>query len=320
MTKALTDNETATVAQRRDLSIIIVTYNSASYIRNCLGSLIEHAPQISHGVVVVDNDSSDDTVSIVEREFPEVELLKLQENIGFGRGNNAGMEHRPAEFYYLHNADAYLQGDSLDQAVELMRKHDRIAIGGLPLVYPDSSPQTAAYAASTPRKWLIQATGLIPLARNVIQRKPHGVLARLVGRSSLGRSFAATYGNSGDTQPSIKKFDWVCGAAMVIRDSALADLDGGFDPAIFLYGEDEDLCLRASECGWEVAQLQTVPVVHEFGWGKSVKSTRVVVDHKLKGLSIMIDRHFKTKPVSRIVMHALLRLKHIGWSMSARRG
>lgn len=314
------------LAGRSVLTIVVVTYNSAAYVRRCVQSLIDHGPRCLHKIIVVDNASSDDTVAILKTEFPGIGLLELPQNVGFGRGNNIGINKVPADFYYLHNADAYLQEGTLDDALNAMRNHPRLGIAGLPLVYPDHSPQTAAYAASTPRKWMLQATGLVPLARKVIQRRPNGLLARVVGRSSLGRSFATTYKAGGvvtarDSGPvGVTPFDWVCGAAMIIRDDALEALEGGFDPAIFIYGEDEDICLRARAAGWDVAQIQTRPVIHEFGWGKSVKTTQAVVDHKYHGLSVMIDRHFRSKPVKRATMRALLKLKHIGWSLSAKRG
>ena len=298
------------------LTIVVVTYNSARFVRACLSSLIANRPRMSHRIVVVDNASSDTTAEIIEAGFPDVELIRLPENIGFGRGNNAGMAHAPAQYYYLHNADAYLQEDVLTPAVEMLDERPDIAIAGLPLVYPDHTPQVAAHAASTPAKWLIQATGLVPFVRRQVARNPDGILARTIRATPFGRSFATTYGSK---KAFVTPYDWVCGASMFIRHDALEALDGGFDPQIFIYGEDEDICLRARDEGYTVVQIDTTPVIHEFGWGTSVRSSQVVVDHKLKGLSVMIDRHFSKRPIARLTMRVLLRLKHIGWSLAARR-
>ncbi|MBX7492968.1 glycosyltransferase family 2 protein [Qipengyuania sp. 1NDW9] len=301
---------------KTDISIVIVTYNSQEFIRRCLTSVLENRPRRSHRIVVVDNASSDETASIVRAEFPQVELVCLPENVGFGRGNNAGFEHAPARFYYCHNADAYLQANVLDPAIDLFDADPKLGIVGLPLVFPDFSPQTSAYSASTPLKWALQGLGIGALVKKLVEGNPEGLAARVLGKHRLGRTFVATHAEGGSTdieQPPAEDVDWVCGAAMIIRDAAIEEAGHAFDPDIFMYGEDEELCLRASRNGWKVKKANVTPVIHEFGWGKSVKASRKVVDLKFDGLRVFIDKTYRDRPISRLAMHAMLRMKYMTW-------
>ncbi|QYJ06360.1 glycosyltransferase family 2 protein [Qipengyuania flava] len=298
------------------LTIVVVTYNSAAFVRGCIESLLAHAPKVPHRIVFVDNASSDDTVRIVKEEFPQIELVELEENIGFGRGNNAGFAHAPARYYYCHNADAYLQDDILDKAVEAFEQDPKLGIAGLPLVYPDHSPQTSAYAASTPMKWALQGLAIGPIAKAVIAKDPTGLAAKALGKTRMGKTFAATHSGQDPVQserPFVEEVDWVCGAAFLLRHELLETFGYGFDPDIFMYGEDEEFCLRASSAGWRIAKLNTTPVIHEFGWGKSVKSSRRVVDLKFDGLTTTINKTFADRPFSRAAMHAMLRMKYAVW-------
>jgi GT2 family glycosyltransferase len=85
---------------------------------------------------------------------------------------------------------------------------------------------------------------------------------------------------------SARKVDWVCGAAMLLREEVRTQLTGGFDPNIFLYGEDEDLCIETFKNGWQIEQLQVQPVIHELGWGKNRKQFKIVAKYKADSLKV----------------------------------
>ena len=300
----------------RDLTIVIVTYNSARFVRACLGSLREHMPRrYSSQVVVVDNASQDDCVAIIRAEFPEVQLVQSAENLGFGRGNNRGMAEAPARYYYLHNADAYLQGDSLDAALDLLEAQPGIGVAGLPLVFPDLSPQTGAYAFSGPLKWALQGVGVPRLARAVAVSPRLGWLRVALQRLPMARSYLHTHADSAAPQTPVSEVDWVCGAAMILREAVRRDLGGGFDPAIFLYGEDEDLCIEARKKDWKVAQLAVTPVIHEFGWGSAVGASPRVARLKAESLKVFIDKHFRRGSPRWLAMRSMLWLKKRAWGV-----
>ncbi|QIK42333.1 glycosyltransferase family 2 protein [Pontivivens nitratireducens] len=298
-----------------DLSIIIVTYNSARFIAKCLDSLLAHpVTRYEARIVVVDNASSDDTVSIVRESYPQVTLIESGGNLGFGRGNNLGMQRAPARYYYLHNADAYLQENVLDAALDHMEAKPRTGIAGLPLVYPDLSPQTAAYGRSAPLKWTLQELGVGKLAGAIASHPRLGPLRAVLRRVPVARSYLASHAPE-QSSKIVENPDWVCGAALLLREEVRVALKGGFDPDIFLYGEDEDMCLMARSKGWQIEQLDVTPVIHELGWGTNSKPSPVVARFKADSLRVFIDKHF-TRPGPRwMVMRAILWIRCKRWGL-----
>ncbi len=300
-----------------DLTIVVVTYNSQSTIRKCLESLVRYAPtRFSWRIVVVDNASRDASVEIVRTEFPGATVIANKDNLGFGVGNNIGMSAMPARYYYLHNADAYLQEAVLDDALLWLDAHRDVGIAGLPLVFPDGSPQSAAYPFSSARKWLLQEVGAGRLARAALSHElGRKLLMPVLGRFGTTRRFAELHGSDPEQQIATgpiegKTVDWVCGAALILSADAHARTNG-FDPDIFLYGEDEDLCLRATASGARIVQLNTVPVIHDFGWGKTGKASPVVKKLKYESMSYFVSKHFSRKPLSRAIMQGILKLQSL---------
>jgi hypothetical protein len=263
-------------------------------------------------VAVIDNASSDGTLRILselQREFDHLFVIALEKNIGFGPANNVGFAALAARYYVLVNHDAWLVGDSVSPAITAMEKDSTVAICGLPLIFPDGSPQTYAYPFSSWPKWLIQLFGirkiakwlfLFPGATKIIQYLPYG---KEFSRSQSRRQLDLDNVKPSDFGHTIQDVDWVCGAAMVI-DNEFVRQSKGFDPAIFLYGEDEDLCIAAHRCAMRVVSIDTIPLVHAFGWGKN-RFNRTIADLKYISLLYFIRKNIQA-PLDRVLMIRLL--------------
>lgn len=299
-----------------DLSVIIVTYNSEKFIKKCIQSVFEHLPkELTTTVFVFDNASTDSTIDIVKANFPKVFLIESSENLGFGVGNNLAIEKQISKYYYLHNADAYLQGDSLQHAIELLDTNRDIAVAGLPLVFPDQSPQTGAYSFTSPTKWLLQGLNVHRMLKSLLSSKYFCWLKVPLSRIPMAKTYIHTHSNDQKSLKKVMDVDWVCGASMILRNDALKDLNSGFDPDIFLYGEDEDLCIRAHEKGWRVCQLPVQPVIHEFGWGTTGKSSPFVSKLKADSLRVFIDKHFKRYSLRWFAMRIMLWIQKKSWGI-----
>lgn len=101
-----------------NLYCIIATYNGENHIHECLNSL--RTSNYLHRVVIVDNNSQDDTIKIIQTEYPEVELIKLEYNVGFGKANNIGIKYayeKGADYFFLLNQDAYVQENTFSELV-----------------------------------------------------------------------------------------------------------------------------------------------------------------------------------------------------------
>lgn len=109
---------------KKELTIIIVTYNSQAVIAQCLQNL-DHK---KYDILVIDNASSDNSCDIINRDFPKVKLIKLEKNIGYGRGNNVGLHATKTDFALILNPDAIIKSQDIELVLKAMKKHDDIAI------------------------------------------------------------------------------------------------------------------------------------------------------------------------------------------------
>lgn len=315
---------TKTVPRLR-LLIAVVTFNSERDIEACIRSISRHVPDLGtpNGVevCVVDNASIDHTGAILNRlalEYPWLHLRLLSTNIGFGCGNNIAMQEFDADAYFLLNADAYLLSDSLTPALSRMAKVPRLGVIGLPLVYPDGRPQTYSYAFSTWHRWALFMLGTRSLALRLLTLPVFGALLRAL---PYGQNFARTHSTPPlvlDNKEALERAvtllhapaDWVSGAAMLLsRD--FVRTSGGFDSKIFLYGEDEDICIDAHRRGFGVETLATVPIVHVLGWGKQNFRPKIA-RMKYDSLRYFINKNIRRK-LDRVMMRVLLPFYVYGW-------
>lgn len=291
------------------VAFVIVSYNSEKYIRKCLQSILELTTKCRVSVVVVDNDSTDSSLSIAQ-EFQAVKTVKLDRNMGFGCANNAGCNLVDADYYFIFNVDAYFEGDfDLDRMIDVMEEHADVAISSARLCYPDGSSQTSSFTYSTPSKWVKQVVPAYSFVKQVVLKS--SFLSACIGKfSSQARSYIENH------QPvapdyTIKDVEWVSGAAMLVCADYIKKF-GLFDEKIFLYGEDEDLCIVAQSHNYRVVQQNTHAIVHVHGWNSSGKFNPVVARYKEMSLRYFINKHFRTA-FKRWVMLFLLPLYVRGW-------
>ena len=107
------------------LAVVIVTYNGGQYIHKCLSSL--SGSSIPTRIIVVDNNSNDNTIDILRSDFPEVEIMLLSKNLGFGKANNIGIKYAfqsGAEHIFLLNQDAFVNSDALEELITLQKSNN----------------------------------------------------------------------------------------------------------------------------------------------------------------------------------------------------
>lgn len=229
---------TATAAT---VSVVIVTYNTREALETCLASVIAAAPAQT---VVVDNASDDGTPEMVRTEFPAVQLIAMQRNLGYGGGANAGIAACTAPTVLLLNSDTVVAPDSLSVLARYLAAHPRVGVVGPRLVNTDGSLQRSAYPYPSVMDTILGETGL------------HIVLRRVpLLRDGVLRSWSHT---------RARRVPWVLGAALAIRRDAFAEV-GGFDGSYFMYGEEVDFCHRLARIGFETHFAPVTTVVHLGG-------------------------------------------------------
>jgi GT2 family glycosyltransferase len=217
------------MVDREQVSVVVVTYNGALRIRACLDAI--RSSTLVPSVIVVDNDSQDDTLDIVRSAYEEVVILRSPANVGFGQGCNLGMKYAletGAEWILQLNDDAILSPSTLFDLLEVAAGHPEYGIL-IPLQLTgdgrDVNPTLAAQLRRAPVRDL-QADLLLGRPRQVYQVQA------------------------------------LMGAALLVK-AKVVEVLGGFDPLFFVEGSEIDFCLRTVISPWKVGFVPRVSVRHD---------------------------------------------------------
>jgi exopolysaccharide biosynthesis WecB/TagA/CpsF family protein len=295
---------------KKRLIYIIVSYNSDRDIEKSTRSASSFCKN-NDIVVVVDNASQDGTLSILNslsEELNNVIIHSLDVNVGFGNAHNIVFESYNADWFFLLNVDAWLTKSSVERVIDDINNDDSIAICGLPLVFPTGAPQTFAYPFSSPLKWVVQLLGGRWVIQKLINLEYFNILSNKTSllrnySNSQRRGYLTESSTIDDFDEKIEDVDWVCGASMLIRGDFIESF-GGFDPKIFLYGEDEDICIKAHNNSKRVVKFNVYPVTHIFGWGEN-KFNRTVAKLKYDSLNYFIKKNVNSFTKRRAMLFLL---------------
>ena len=223
------------------LAIVIVNYNGREHLVNCLRTLAEHPPATPHEVIVVDNASTDGSRHAVH-DFHGVRLVALDENVGFSRGNNAGIRASRSELVLLLNNDTLVPEGALDGLVARLDAHPAAAVAGPRLVDANGEPELSFGPMISPLGELRQKI-LFGL-----HTRGFGPISRWVERATRQERYV----------------DWVTGACLLVRRD-VADRVGLLDERFFLYTEDVDFCASVRAAGWKILFTPAAEIVHLRG-------------------------------------------------------
>lgn len=235
-----------------ELSIVIVSYRCGALLEDCLTSLNPtQQPGVSAEILVIDNASGDDTAEVA-RAHSHAELIALEENVGFARANNLGIERATGSAVLVLNPDTVLPHGSLRLCLDELWSHPDVGV-------------------LTPR--LESPQGLLDRRCKRGFPTPWASFCYFTGLDRRLRGSASTRYTAGwvDEHRS-GDVESVSGAFMLMPRRALDEV-GGFDEQFFMYAEDIDLCLRFIANGWRVRYWPEVAVVH-VGAGSNVEGKR----------------------------------------------
>ena len=227
-----------------DVSLIIVSFNTREVLRESLESVERERGDLRIEIFVVDNHSRDGSVEMVRSEFPQVQILASDVNLGFGAANNLALAKAQGRYVVLLNSDAFLCPNSLALAVQHMDEDPRAGLAGGRLVGRDFSLQPSARMFPSILSDMLVLTGL----------------AHEFPKSRFFGRFDRTWADP--LEPA--EVDWVPGAFSIVRSDALARV-GFFDPDFFLYSEEVDLCLRIQSAGYKIMYWPDIVVIHIGG-------------------------------------------------------
>ena len=229
------------------VSIIIVTFNSSSCIRECLNPFVQEE---NFEIIVVDNASEDECVKLVKNEFPFARVIPLYRNIGFGSACNIGIAASSANVVMLLNPDTVASPSACRALAKFLLGDPSIGIVGGRLIDHQGRP--------------LQSMGDMPSIFGLLLDKPLTCLAKRLKTEGHIHRWLTVFSSKFRVPREPERTVWVSAAALCCRRSSWQAV-GGFDENFFMYYEDVDLCLRIAKAGWEIWHLPNVVIRHLSG-------------------------------------------------------
>ena len=231
------------------VSVIIVSYNVKQYVTHCIETVLSSDFIGEKDIIVVDNNSFDETSQSIRNNFPDVKLIAKRKNVGFGKAVNLAAETAKGQYLLILNPDTIIQENTISTFVNYLKTHPEVGLIGPKIMNPDGTLQlTCKRSFPTLRVALPKLLGL----------------SKIFPKTKWAGKYNLTY-----LDPNkIHSVDAVSGSCMFVRKTLFHEIDG-FDEQFFLFGEDLDLCYRMKQMGHEIHYVPSTQILHYKG--ESVK-------------------------------------------------
>ncbi len=256
------------------LSVVLLSYNTRDLTEQALHSVRAAIGDLEAEIFVVDNASHDGSADMVERQFPDVHLLRNESNTGFSAGNNVALRQVSGRYVLLLNTDTIVRGDTFRHLVDFMEDHPQAGAVGCKILNPDGTLQLDSRRGfPTPLAAFCKMSGLSRFFPD------HPTIAR--------------YNMTFLDPDECAEVDVLSGSCMLVRKEAM-DQVGLLDEDYFMYGEDIDWCYRIHRAGWKIFYTPNTEIVHfrgESGRGVPLR----ILYRKSKAMSIFVGKHMKER-------------------------
>lgn len=269
---------------RKIVSIIIVNWNGEEVLKNCIESIEKNCNNEMYEIIVVDNNSSDNSVKMVMGNFPHVKIILNEKNEGFAKANNIGVLEAQGEYILLLNSDTLFTDDNISITTNFMNENKKISMLGVKLLNEDFSLQKSCFKLPTITSYTFE--------------------------------YIFRYRYSQNYNYDIKsEVECISGAYMFIRKSIIKEL-GLFDEQFYFYQEDTDLCKKLNINNKKIYYIPFSEVVHLGGASTtSVKAKMLIQMHRNryiyikkyfpKGALIVFDLITKVGLISDFFSHSI---------------
>ncbi len=234
---------------RPGVQVIIINWNTRGLLEDCLNSLFKFVPaQLPPNfellVTVVDNASADDSAAMVRRQFPQVQLIMNERNVGFAAANNQVLGQSNLSYLWLLNSDTIVLENSLKPLLDFMQEHPKAGVTGPRLLNADHSLQTSCRDFPGPYGDFINQLELM--------RWP-----------TLYAKVLPNYAAQSE-HTELRQVDWLTGASLLVRQESCAAV-GPMDESYFFYAEEMDWCYRFGKVNWQIWFVPQAELIHLGG-------------------------------------------------------
>lgn len=258
-----------------ELSIIIVNYKSAQLICDCVQSIYAQQSTLTFEIIVVDNNSQDDSKEKIFSLFPEINWIQMDYNSGFARANNEGIRNSKGDIILLLNGDTIIENNAIEKCFNNLHTSEYAACG-VQLLHTDRTPQ---------------------ISGNYAMKGGLNYLLPLPFLGTLFKFFANIIGVKKPNVPDatgIVEVDWINGAFLMVKKGAIAKA-GLLDEDFFLYAEEAEWCHRLRKTG-KLCIYGEINVIHLQG-----KTANEIFNSSGKGYMNLFDRKGRQIMLSNLV-------------------
>jgi len=234
------------------LSIVIVNYMSRDYLRSCLDSIFSGDME-GVEIIVVDNGSKDRSVEMVRENFPSVNVIEQETNVGFARANNIAIKMAKGRYILILNPDTELKTDTLKRLVDFMENEPTVSAAGCKVLYPDGRNQLSC--------------GYLPTVASAIWGGQ--AINRIFRKFFPGRNFFGACALDPEALDSSHEVETLLGACVILRKNILETI-GLFDEGMFVYFEECDLFYRIRNAGGKIMYTPDATIYHHAGGSSSM--------------------------------------------------
>jgi len=268
------------------LDIVLVSYNTAEYTKRAIESVFDETSSTDFKIIMVDNDSKDNSVKLISNSFPDVEIIQTGENLGFAKGVNIGTKASDSEYILLLNPDTVILDGAIDKLMAFSQRTPQAGIwGGVTLNNDLSLNPNNARARLSFKTLLFSALGLSKVFNN---------------------SCFFNHDNYGCwDRNSEREVDVITGCFFLTPRKLWEELEG-LDETFFMYAEEADYCIRAIKKGYQPRVTPDAKIIHHGGVSETNISGKML--KLLKGKAELINKHAESwqKPI-----HKALLLWHV---------
>jgi len=265
------------------LSIIIVSYNAKHHLQFCLESCVNATKNLEAEILVIDNNSPDNVVAYLQPLFSSVKFFQLEENLGFAKANNFGVQQANGEFVLILNPDTIIPEDLFDSLIPFYTSKKDAGIVGVRLIDADGN-----FHPESKRN--------LPTPRNSF--------AKLF---KLGKSTADNYYKIDIKENEIARTEILVGAFMLLKKSIYEEING-FDPRYFMYGEDIDISYSCELAGYKNYYKGDQTVLHYKG--ESTKKDKKYFKIFFEAMNLFVNKYYAEQPFKLMAMKAGIVLKY----------